>query len=139
MLYHCLLKRKSKRVLKLWEDITPEMMTEEETGSDNKFFRHRQSWRTRKFNRFMDRIDNYKTSTSSLGKQRVLGNEIDRLAPRCIAKHMINPTISLVWSTTKPIAAFSCTPRVQEVHTKAEVVHLTPGLLGLGVLFNCHE
>ena len=74
-------KRKSKRVLKLWEDITPEMMTEEETGSDNKFVRHRQSWRTRKFNRFMDRIDNYKTSTSSSGKQRVLGNEIDRLAP----------------------------------------------------------
>ena len=42
---------------------------------------------------------------------------------------MINPRISAVWSTTKPIAAFSCTPRVQEVHTKAEVVHLTPGLL----------
>ena len=51
---------------------------------------------------------------------------------------MINPRISAVWSTTKPIAAFSCTPRVQEVHTKAEVVHLTPGLLCLGVLFNCH-
>ena len=48
---------------------------------------------------------------------------------------MINPRI---WSTTKPIAPFSCTPRAQEVHTKAEVVHLTPGLLGLGVLFNCH-
>ena len=27
---------------------------------------------------------------------------------------------------------------LQEVHTKAEVVHLIPGLLGLGVLFNCH-
>ena len=39
---------------------------------------------------------------------------------------MINPRISADWSTTKPIAAFSCTP-------KAEVVHLTPGLLGLGV------
>ena len=51
---------------------------------------------------------------------------------------MINPTISAVWSTTKPIAVFSCTPGVQEVHTKAEIVHLTPGLLGLGVLFNCH-
>ena len=38
----------------------------------------------------------------------------------------------------KPISAFSCTPGVQEVHTKAEVVHLIPGLLGLGVLFNCH-
>ena len=49
---------------------------------------------------------------------------------------MINPGISADWSTNKPIAAFSCTPRVQEVHTKAEVVHLTPGLLGLGVLFN---
>ena len=51
---------------------------------------------------------------------------------------MINTTISAEWSTTKPIAAFSCTPRVQEVHTKAEVVHLTPCLLGLGVLFNSH-
>ena len=51
---------------------------------------------------------------------------------------MINPTISADWRTTKPIVALSCTPGVQEVHTKAEVVHLTPGLLGLGVLFNCH-
>ena len=51
---------------------------------------------------------------------------------------MINTRISAVWSKTKPIAPFSCTPRVQEEHTKAEVVHLTPGLLRLGVLFNCH-
>ena len=51
---------------------------------------------------------------------------------------MINPRISAVWSTTKQIAPFSCTPSVQEVHTEAEVEHLTPGLLGLGVLFNCH-
>ena len=51
---------------------------------------------------------------------------------------MINPRISAVWSMTKPIAAFSCTPRVQVVHIKAEVVHLTPGLVGLEVLFNCH-
>ena len=49
---------------------------------------------------------------------------------------MINPRISADWSTTKPIAAFSCIPRVQEVHTKAEVIHLTPGLLGLGVLYS---
>ena len=51
---------------------------------------------------------------------------------------MINHRISADWSTTKPIAAFYCTPRVQEVHTKAAVIHLIPGLLGLGVLFNCH-
>ena len=50
---------------------------------------------------------------------------------------MINPRISAVWSTTKQIAPFSCTRRVQG-HTIAEVIHLTPGLLDLGVLFNCH-
>ena len=52
---------------------------------------------------------------------------------------MINPRISAVWSTNKQIEQFSCTPRVQEVHTNAEVVHLSPGLLGLVVLFNCHS
>ena len=51
---------------------------------------------------------------------------------------MINPRISADWSTTKPIAAFSCTPLAHEVDTKAEVVHLTPALLGLGVLCSCH-
>ena len=49
-----------------------------------------------------------------------------------------NPESLQFGSRTKQIAPFSCTPRVQEVHTKAEVVNLTPGILGLGVLFNCH-
>ena len=57
---------------------------------------------------------------------------------KCIAKHMINPRISADWRNSQPIAAFSCTQREQEVHTKAEVLHLSPGLQGLGVLFNCH-
>ena len=51
---------------------------------------------------------------------------------------MINHRIFADWSTTKPIAVFSCTPCVQEVHTKAEIVQLTPGLLGLGLIFNYH-
>ena len=51
---------------------------------------------------------------------------------------MINPRISPDWSTNKPIAAFSCTQHVQEAHTKVEGAKLTPGLLGLGVIFNCH-
>ena len=67
-----------------------------------------------------------------------LGNNSIVTHEKCIAKYMINPRISAVWSTTKQIGPFSCTPRVQEVHTKAEVVHISPGLLGLGVLFNCH-
>ena len=51
---------------------------------------------------------------------------------------MINPSISADWSTTKPIAAISCRPGVQEVHIKAEVVHLSTVLLDVGILFNCH-
>ena len=51
---------------------------------------------------------------------------------------MINPRISAVWITTKQIAQLSCTRRVQGVHTKAEVVHFTTGLLGIWVSFNCH-
>ena len=50
---------------------------------------------------------------------------------------MIKHSISADWSTNKPIAAFSCTPGVQEVHTKAEILNLTLCLLGLWVLFNC--
>ena len=51
---------------------------------------------------------------------------------------MINPKISAIWSMNKLIGAISCTPSVQVVHTKADVVQPTPGLQGLGVLFNCH-
>ena len=48
---------------------------------------------------------------------------------------MINTRISAVWSATKTIAPFSRSPREQEVHTKAEVVHPT---IGLAVIFNSH-
>ena len=51
---------------------------------------------------------------------------------------MINHRISADWSMTNPIAAFSCTPLVQEVHTKTEFVHFTPGLLVLDVLYSSH-
>ena len=51
---------------------------------------------------------------------------------------MINPRISADWSSPKPIAHLSCTPGVQEVHTKDEVLHLTPGLLGTAVSCNVY-
>ena len=51
---------------------------------------------------------------------------------------MINPRSSEDWSTTNPIAQVSCTPPVQQAHARAEVVHFTPDLLGLGVLFIYH-
>ena len=55
---------------------------------------------------------------------------------KCIAKHIINHRIYADWSA---MTSSSCTRRVQEVHTKAEVVHLSPVLLGLWILFNCHS
>ena len=51
---------------------------------------------------------------------------------------MINHRICADWYTTKQIELISCTPRVQQVHSKAEVLRLTPGLQGVGVLFNSH-
>ena len=54
-----------------------------------------------------------------------------------VLRNVIKPRISADWSTTKPVAQFSCTPCVQQLHTKAEVVHRTTGVQGLGVLFNC--
>ena len=43
-----------------------------------------------------------------------------------IGNVLINTRISAVLSTTKLIAPFSCTPRVQEVHTRVEVVKNYP-------------
>ena len=51
---------------------------------------------------------------------------------------MINPRISADWSATTPNAPLSCTPGVQETHTKYEVLQLTPRVLGLGVFFNSY-
>ena len=52
---------------------------------------------------------------------------------------MINPRISADWNMTSRLQH----SLVHQVYKKyipklAEVVQLTPGLLGLGVLFNCH-
>ena len=56
---------------------------------------------------------------------------------KSIAKHISNHSISADWCTTKPIAPFSCTRRVQ-VYTNAEFVHLSPCLPVFVVLFNSH-
>ena len=46
---------------------------------------------------------------------------------------MINHRISAGWTTTNQFEPFSCTPRVQEVHTKAEDVRYpwSPRLRGI--------
>lgn len=51
------MKKKSKQVKRLWEGITPDMMTEEETGAEENYILHRPSWRSNKFNQLMDKLD----------------------------------------------------------------------------------
>ena len=48
----------------MWEDITAEMMTEEETGSEYNYICHHQSWRSITFNELMDKLDEDKSSRS---------------------------------------------------------------------------
>ena len=57
----------------MWEGITADMMTEEETGMENNYIRHRQSWCSTRFNRFMEQLDEEK-STKSLARQRESGD-----------------------------------------------------------------
>ena len=80
--------KKSQRLKQLWENITPEMMTEEETGSDNDYIRHRQSWRSQNFNALMDKLDEAK-SGRTLAKQRKLGDNIVRPSPPSAKKWML--------------------------------------------------
>lgn len=64
------------------------MMTEEETGSENNYVRHRQSWRSRKFNSFLDKLDDCK-NPKSLAKQRDIGENVVREVPRNAKRWMI--------------------------------------------------
>ena len=72
----------------MWGDITADMMTEEETGSENNYIRRRQSWRSTKFNQLMDQLDEDK-SNRSLAKQRELGDVIVRTPPQNVKHWMI--------------------------------------------------
>ena len=44
----------------------------------------------------------------------------------------------LGWRVSDQVDCTILHMHVQEVHTKSEVVHPTPGQLGLGVIFNTH-
>lgn len=80
--------KKSERIQSLWADITPEMMTEEETGAEDNYVRHRQNWRSLNFNKLMDKLDEAK-SDRSLAKKRVIGDDVDCPTPPNAKKWMI--------------------------------------------------
>ena len=60
---------------KMWDDISAEMMTEEETGNESNYIRRRQTWRSTTFNQLMDKLDEDK-STKSLARPRDIGDSI---------------------------------------------------------------
>ena len=77
----------SKKIKKFWEGITPDMMTEEESEEEKGFVRHRQSWRSDVFNRFMDKLDSSRNQ-KTLAKPRELGEQVERMPPICVKKWM---------------------------------------------------
>ena len=86
--------KKSKQI-KMWDDVTAEMMTEEEMGSDNNYIRRRQSWRSA-FNELKDKLDEDRNSGRlSLARPRDLGDSILRSPPPSAKSWMITlPTTS---------------------------------------------
>lgn len=82
------MKKKSRRIKRLWDGITADMMTEEETGIENNYIRHRQSWRSTRFNKFMEQLDEDKCA-KSLAKQRETGDTIERSPPSGVKSWMV--------------------------------------------------
>ncbi len=64
------------------------MMTEEDTGSDNNFICHRQSWRSEKFNNFIDQLDSLKNA-KTLMKKREIGSDVERDMPQVTINWLI--------------------------------------------------
>ena len=68
--------------MKMWDDVTAEMMTKEEMGSENNHIRRRQSWRSLAFNELMDKLDEDRNSGRlSLARPRDLGDSVLRSPP----------------------------------------------------------
>ena len=82
---------RSEKIKKLWDGITPDMMTEEESEEEKGFVRHRQSWRSNVFNRFMDKLDSSRNQ-KTLAKPREL-EQVERMLPICVKKWMIERSI----------------------------------------------
>jgi hypothetical protein len=65
------------------------MMTEEETGTENNYIRHRQSWRSSKFNRLMENLDESR-DTRTLARQREAEAPLICQAPSNAKKWMVH-------------------------------------------------
>ena len=65
------------------------MMTEEETGDEGNYIRHRPGWTAANFNKFIDFLDMPRDGLKSLAKPRQLGCPSTSLPPSVTKKWMI--------------------------------------------------
>ena len=71
---------------KLWEKVSAEMMSEQETdhdGDENGFIRHQPSWRSEKFNDLITKLDKRveKSNKRSLARKCTYCNSIEKEPP----------------------------------------------------------
>ena len=78
-------KKLKQKEGKLWKHVTADVMSEEEEYEDG-FIRHRQSCRSQKFNRLIEKLDNRCADNEGKVKarKRVCGEECERLIPPTI-------------------------------------------------------
>ena len=74
---------------KTWRMVTPDMMSEEE-AEGNEFIRHRPDWRSHRFNKFIEKLDNrYKSKHEKmLAKPRTYGDVVVKSFPDGIPSWM---------------------------------------------------
>jgi len=72
-----------------WDGVTPEMMTEEETGEEGNYIQHRPSWRVMNFNKLNDLLDTQQEEIKSLTRPRQLGSPSTSLPRSCAKKWML--------------------------------------------------
>ena len=76
------------REMDKWKNVTPDMMSEEELGEEDTFIRHRPSWRSQTFNKFIKKLDRRfksKHASKSLAKPRSYGTPHNKSAPCSIS------------------------------------------------------
>ena len=90
--------RRSKQVrddeIDLWKDISPLMMSDEETTEDSQAFkRRRPDWRSDEFNDLMDELDqrSYSKASKHPRKARVIGSPLRCPWPENIKEWMLKP------------------------------------------------
>lgn len=82
------MNKRSKRMKQMWNSVTADMMTEEEMGTENNYIRHRQSWRSTRFNSFMETLDEERC-TKTLARQRDTGDIVVRPPPPRVKPWMV--------------------------------------------------